>query len=200
MDSEYEAYPLTFMILILPVCKLLLINGYVSSLRSVSLHSHASSVPTLNGMNFSEWKEHVEFHLGVLDLDLALRCEKSAALTNTSSAETKSLHEGWERSNRLGLMFMRMTIANNIKITLPDADDAKVYLTSIETRFKQADKSLAGTLMAKLTTMKYDGSRGMHEHVLEMTNLAAQLKNLGMSMDEFFLVQFLELIVLVSLV
>ncbi|KAF7129770.1 hypothetical protein RHSIM_Rhsim10G0161400 [Rhododendron simsii] len=87
-------------------------------------------------------------------------------------------------------MFMRMTIANNIKTTLPDAEDAKVYLTSIETPFKQADKSLAGTLMAKLTTMKYDGSRGMYEHVLEMTNLAAQLKNLGMSVDEFFLVQF----------
>lgn len=141
-------------------------------------------------MNFSEWKEHVEFHPGVLDLDLALRCEKPAALTDKSSAEEKSLHEAWERSNRLGLMFMRMTIANNIKTTLPNAEDAKVYLTSIETRFKQADKSLAGALMAKLTTMKYDGSRGMHEHVLEMTNLAAQLKNLGMSVDEFFLVQF----------
>ncbi|KAF7144851.1 hypothetical protein RHSIM_Rhsim04G0079900 [Rhododendron simsii] len=120
----------------------------------------------------------------------ALRCEKPAALTDKSSAEAKSLLEAWERSNRLGLMFMRMTIANNIKTTLPDAEDAKVYLTSIETRFKQADKSLAGTLMAKLTTMKHDGSHGMHEHVLEMTNLAAQLKNLGMSVDEFFLVQF----------
>ncbi|XP_024163957.2 uncharacterized protein LOC112170921 [Rosa chinensis] len=31
----------------------------------------------------------------------------------------------------------------------------------------------------------------MHEHVLEMTNLAAKLKALGMNVDEFFLVQFI---------
>ena len=42
--------------------------------------------------------------------------------------------------------------------------------------FQTAEKSLAGTLMAKLTTTKFDGMRGMHEHVLEMTNLAAQLR------------------------
>ncbi|RVW70125.1 hypothetical protein CK203_062183 [Vitis vinifera] len=33
-----------------------------------------------------------------------------------------------------------------------------------------ADKSLAGTLMAELTTMKLDGTCGMHEHILEMSN------------------------------
>jgi len=36
-----------------------------------------------------------------------------------------------------------------------------------------ADKSLVGTLMSTLTTMKFDGSRTMHEHVIEMTNIAA---------------------------
>ena len=45
--------------------------------------------------------------------------------------------------------------------------------------------------MAKLTTMKFDGMRGIQEHVLEMTNLTAQLKTLGMNVDEFFLVQFI---------
>lgn len=45
--------------------------------------------------------------------------------------------------------------------------------------------------MAKLTTMKFDGRHGMHEHVIEMINLVAQLKTLGMNVDEFFLVQFI---------
>ena len=48
----------------------------------------------------------------------------------------------------------------------------------MEERFCIADKSLAGT-------------RKMHEHILEMTNLAAKLKVLGMNIDEFFLVQFI---------
>ena len=53
------------------------------------------------------------------------------------------------------------------------------------------DKPLVGTLMSKLTNMKFDGSCTMHEHVLEMTNIAAKLKSLGMIVDEFFLVQFI---------
>ena len=56
---------------------------------------------------------------------------------------------------------MRMTIANNIKTILPKTDSAKKFLLNVEDHFKTADKSLAGTLMAKLTTMKFDGKRGI---------------------------------------
>ncbi|XP_059629531.1 uncharacterized protein LOC132272391 [Cornus florida] len=84
-----------------------------------------------------------------------------------------------------------MTIANNIKITLPQADNAKEYLKNIKERFCTADKSLAGKLMADLTTMHFDGTRSMHEHVLDMTNHVAKLKTLGMNVDETFLVQFI---------
>ena len=56
---------------------------------------------------------------------------------------------------------MRMAIANNIKTTLPKTKNAKEFLSNVEDRFKTADKSLAGTLMAKLTTMKFDGKRGI---------------------------------------
>jgi hypothetical protein len=157
----------------------------------VSLHLHASSVPILNGMNFLDWKEQVQFHLGVLDLDVALEYEKPASIISNSSAEEKSTFKAWERSNKLSLKFRRMTVANNIKSTLPTTENAKEFLKSVGERFKTTDKSLAGTLMAKLTTMKFDGTRGIHEHVLEMKNLAAQLKTLEMKVDEFFLVQFI---------
>ncbi|XP_050118743.1 uncharacterized protein LOC126596264 [Malus sylvestris] len=138
-----------------------------------------------------DWSEQVQFHLGVLDLDLALRTDKLVALTNTSSIEEKSLYNVWERLNRLSMMFMRMTIASNIKTGLPHAEIAKEYLKNIETRFKTANKSLAGTLMAELTTKKFDGMQSMHEHVLEMTNIASKLKTLGMNVDNSFLVQFI---------
>ena len=45
--------------------------------------------------------------------------------------------------------------------------------------------------MTKLTTMKFDGTRGIQEHVLEMINLVAELKTLRMNVDEFFLMQFI---------
>ena len=157
----------------------------------IALNSHASFVPILTGTNFSEWKEQVEFTLGVLDLDLAFLIEKPTDLTDKSSADEKSLFHAWERSNRLSVKFMRMTIANNIKTTLPQSENAKEFMKNVQKRFKTADKSLAGKLMAELTTIRYDGTRTMHDHVIEMSNLAAKLKNLGMTVDESFLVQFI---------
>ena len=59
-----------------------------------------------NGLNFAEWKEQVNFHLGILDLDLALLEAKSADLTEASTDEEKLYHKAWTRSNRLSLMFM----------------------------------------------------------------------------------------------
>ena len=72
----------------------------------ISLHLHASSIPILNGTNFSDWSEQAQFHLGVLDLDLALRTEKPPTITEKSSAEEKTLSHSWERSNRLSILFM----------------------------------------------------------------------------------------------
>ncbi|KAB5561216.1 hypothetical protein DKX38_006173 [Salix brachista] len=117
--------------------------------------------------------EQVEFTLGVLDLDLALLKDKPDPLTDNSTPEEKTLFNTWERSDRLSIMFLRMTIASNIKTSLPKPENAKDYMKAIEERFKTADKSLAGKLMADLTTIKFDGTRSMHEHVIEMTNLAA---------------------------
>ena len=38
--------------------------------------------------------------------------------------------------------------------------------------------------MGTLTTMKFDGSRTMHEHGIEMTNVAARLKSLRMEVEK----------------
>ena len=73
---------------------------------------------------------------------------------------------------------MKMSIENNIKTTLPKTDNAKEMLNFVDKRSQTADKSLVGTLMSTLTTMKFDGSRIMHEHVIKMTNLSTRLKSL----------------------
>uniref|UniRef100_A0A5B7BVZ8 CCHC-type domain-containing protein n=1 Tax=Davidia involucrata TaxID=16924 RepID=A0A5B7BVZ8_DAVIN len=156
-----------------------------------SLHSHASSVPILNGSNVSEWYEQVQFTLGVLDLDMTLLVDKPVDITEDSTTDEVNLFKSWERSNRLSLMFMRMTIANNIKTSLPQNANALEFLRAVEDRFRSADKSLAGTLMAELTTTKYDGNRGVQDHILNMTDKAAKLNALGMRVDESFLVQFI---------
>ena len=86
--------------------------------------------------------------------------------------EEKVHYEAWERSNRLILMFMRMTVAYSIKTTLLKTDNAKRFMGLVGERSQTANKSLTETLMSTLTTIKFDGSCIMHEHVIEMTNIA----------------------------
>ncbi|XP_016510068.1 uncharacterized protein LOC107827436 [Nicotiana tabacum] len=155
---------------------------------AIPFHSLASSVTVFNGLNFSKWLEQVQFHLGVMDLNLALLNDKPAAITNSSSADEKSFHKAWEHSSMLSIMFMRMNIASNIKSTIPQTESAREYLKFVAEHFRSADKSLVGILVAELTTMKFDGSRSMQNHIIEMTNIAARLQTLGMKVDDFFLV------------
>ena len=81
-----------------------------------------------NGPNFSYWNEQVQFHLGVLDLDLAILEEKSTTNTNASSNEEKTHYKVWKRSKRLNLMLMRMNFADNIKTTLLKIESAKRFM------------------------------------------------------------------------
>ncbi|XP_047258525.1 uncharacterized protein LOC124890772 [Capsicum annuum] len=155
---------------------------------ALALQSHSASITTFNGLNFLDWCEQIKFHLGVLDLDVALYSEKPTAITEASSDEEKSHYKHWDRSNRLGLMFMQMNIAGNIKTPLPKTESAKELLKLMEESSQTTDKSLYRTLMGTLTIMKFDGLRAMHEYVFEMTNIATTLKSLGMEVEQNFLI------------
>ena len=86
---------------------------------------------------------------------------------------------------------MRITVADNIKTASPRTDNTKEFMGLVGERFQTDDKSLVGTLMITLTTIKFDGSCTMYEHVIEKTNIATRLKTLGMTMNENFLVLFI---------
>ena len=157
---------------------------------TISFHLQASSVIIFNGLNFFEWSQQIKFHLGVLVLDLSL-WEEKPVVTNNNTKEEMSKLKAWKQSNRLSIMFMQMTIANNIKIVIPQVEHAREYLKFVEECFYFVDKSLTSILIAQLTTMKFDRSRSMQEHTIEMTNIVARLMALGMIMDNSFMVQFI---------
>ena len=121
----------------------------IAALSCVSMLSQVASIVKFNGLNFAEWHEQIQFHLGVLDLDLALLTDKPAAIDDNSSDDDVAFHQAWERSNRLSIMLMRMTLESNIKSTIPKFDSAKDLLKHVEKNSLSecADKALAGTLM-----------------------------------------------------
>ncbi|KAJ0099970.1 hypothetical protein Patl1_20333 [Pistacia atlantica] len=67
----------------------------------------------------------------------------------------------------------------------------KKYLSFVEDRFRSANKSLSTTLMSCLTAIKYDDSRSMHDHLIEIMNIATKLRRLGMAIDDDFLIHFI---------
>ncbi|KAM3203091.1 hypothetical protein P3L10_030717 [Capsicum annuum] len=148
-----------------------------------SLSDHMSSIPELNSSNFSEWKEQLQITLGCLDLDLCFRIDKPL--------EECTNYATWEHSNRLSLMIMKSKIAKNIKKSIPDSTRAREFLASVEREFKASDKPPIGTLMEIFTTKKYNGTSGVREHVVEMADMAEQLKSMDMIISESFLVQFI---------
>ncbi|KAL3514168.1 hypothetical protein ACH5RR_026885 [Cinchona calisaya] len=74
-----------------------------------------SSVVTFNGFNFAEWKEQVEYQLGIQDLDQFILEENTPAPSEDDIAEERVTRKTWDRSNRLGLKFIRTTITANTK-------------------------------------------------------------------------------------
>ena len=161
---------------------------------SLNLFALGNAVVKFNGLNYADWSEQIQFHLGVMDLDLALISdEKPTALTETSTEADKSLYEAWERSNRLSLNLMRMTMAENIKPSMPKTDNARKFMRKVKEHSQSdlADKSIVGSLMSELTTKKFDWSQPIHDHVTDMANLAVKLKTMGMDVSETFLVQFI---------
>ena len=70
----------------------------------------------------------IQFQLGVMDLDLVIVSETPTTITETSTEANKSFYEAWERSNRLSLNLMRMTMAENVKPTMPKTENAKEFM------------------------------------------------------------------------
>ncbi|KAK2965851.1 hypothetical protein RJ640_027138 [Escallonia rubra] len=157
---------------------------YYLAYSPAAITGYLSSIESLSGTNFRKWKEQISIILGVIDLDYALRVDAHAALMAESSTEQKAAYEKWERSNRISLMIMKGSITTAIRGAIPDSDNAKLYLTHIEEQFQDSSKAHATTLITKIVTLKYSGSNGVREHILQMNNMASQLKCLDMEISE----------------
>ena len=67
----------------------------------------------------------------------------------------------------------------------------KEYLKAIEQQFETSEKALASTLMTEMCSMKFNGTKGVCEYIMEIRDIAAQLKSLEIEMSESFLVHFI---------
>ncbi|KAK9725947.1 hypothetical protein RND81_05G179600 [Saponaria officinalis] len=112
---------------------------------SSNIPASANSVVKFNGLSYDEWSEQIRFTLGIMALDLAiLSDEEPSAITDKSSKDEISLYETWERSNRLSLNLMRLTMAESIKPSMPKTEKAREFMKKIKecSQSELADKSI----------------------------------------------------------
>ncbi|GJV18761.1 retrovirus-related pol polyprotein from transposon TNT 1-94 [Tanacetum coccineum] len=91
----------------------------------------------------------------------------------------------------MSLMIIKNSISVAIRGAIPDSENAKEYLSSVEEQFKGTSKAHASTLILKMLTTKYDGVSGIREHIMMMSDMANKLKGMDMEISEGFLVHFI---------
>lgn len=155
------------------------------TLASVStISANINSIPVLNGTNFKNWKENIEIVLGCMDLDLALRIEQPASLTDASSPDDKKNFEKWDRSNRMSLMIIKRGIPEAFRGAISEKlTTAKEFLAEIEKRFLKNDKAKTSTLLQSLIFMKYNGKGNIREYIMGMSHVASKLKALNLELS-----------------
>ncbi|XP_042988804.1 uncharacterized protein LOC122316341 [Carya illinoinensis] len=148
-------------------------------------------IPMLDGTNFSDWKDSVQFTLAYMDLDYALCVEQPPATIDTDVQEVIENRQWWERSNRLSLMLIKSRMSKSVRGSIGDCATIKELMQAIEKQFVRSDKVLASTLIRQFTTKAFDSSKGMHAYITEMRDIVSQLKGLKIEISELLLVHFI---------
>ncbi|XP_068655747.1 uncharacterized protein [Aristolochia californica] len=164
---------------------------YALFLQPVNFSDIRCDILDLKGDNYKVWREIILLHLGWMDIDYAIRKDEPPTITNTSTAAKIVLYERWERSNRLSIMFFKTRISASIRGSVDQHEKVKDLLKAIDEQFVTSDKALASTLILKLSSLWLTSIRGVHEHIMQMRDIAVQLKKLEVDMSESFLVHYI---------
>ncbi|KAK9690672.1 hypothetical protein RND81_09G145600 [Saponaria officinalis] len=133
---------------------------------AATISGNLNSIPVLNGTNFKDWKESMLIVLGCMDLDLAIRKDCPAPLTDASSPDDKREFEKWERSNRMSLMIIKRGIPEAFRGAVSDEiTGAKEFLAEIEKRFIMEMSHIA----SKLKALKLDLSDDLLVHLFKVS-------------------------------
>ena len=88
-------------------------------------------------------------------------------------------------------MYIKTKISVGIRGSIKQHKNVRESLKAIDKQFVTLDKALESTLIMKFTSLKLIGIIGVHEHIMEMRDIVAQMKKLEVEMSKSFLVHFI---------
>ncbi|XP_068312525.1 uncharacterized protein [Pyrus communis] len=107
--------------------------------------------------------------LGLMDFDLALRENEPAKPADDVTAKKKNEYERWVKANRMVLMVIKRSMTNLVRGTITKSDNAKAYLDSIETKFKESKKGYIGKRVPNKDEVSVFVGNGVHWRYPERT-------------------------------
>ena len=155
---------------------------------SFAVNNNNATIEILSGSNYKRWRSDIEFDLGMMDLDMALREDEPPKPTNESTEAMRAHYAKWERSNRLSLISIKRSIAEHLLGGIPESNNAKEFLVVVANRYQTSDNAEAGYFMDELMNMRYNDIKGVCEYILKMVHLQTRLKALDIPIPDKFIV------------
>ena len=126
-----------------------------------------------------------------MDTDYAIKKDQPPTVTTTSTPAQVTLYDRWERSNRLGVIFIKTKIFVGICGWVEQYTKVKELLKAIDEQFETSDKALASTRIMKFSSLRLTDIKGMCDHIIQMRDISAELRTLEVKMSETFLVHYI---------
>ncbi|XP_022880698.1 uncharacterized protein LOC111397968 [Olea europaea var. sylvestris] len=117
--------------------------------------------------------------------------DEPTRITDASIAADIALYEKWERSNRLGIIFIKTKIFADLPGSVDQHNKVQDLIKAIDDQFVTSIKALVSTLIMKFSSLKLINVKGVIEHIMQMRDIMGQLKRLEFEMSEFFLVHYI---------
>ncbi|XP_019155832.1 PREDICTED: uncharacterized protein LOC109152642 [Ipomoea nil] len=174
------------------LCLKILIQTFTFTASQSVTHTNLNiEVPELRGDNYKIWKERVLLSLGWKGLDFAIHNEKPPVPAEDSTQDDIALYERCNKSNRLSTMYIKAKISDGIQGSVSEKHkDVQALLKSIDDQFVTSEKALASTLIMRFSSLRLTSVKGVREHIMELRDIVAQLKTLGVDMSDDFVVYY----------
>ncbi|KMS95368.1 hypothetical protein BVRB_008910 [Beta vulgaris subsp. vulgaris] len=126
-----------------------------------------------------------------MDIDYAIRKDEPPNITASSTLDAIDLYEKWERPNRLSVMFIKTKISASIHGSVDKHTKVKDLLKAIDEKLASSDKALASTLIMQFSSIRLTEIKGVRDHIMRMGDIAAQLKDLKVTISDTFLAHYI---------
>ncbi|KAK4278662.1 hypothetical protein QN277_016482 [Acacia crassicarpa] len=126
-----------------------------------------------------------------MDIDYAIRKDEPPSITVASTPDQVDLYEKWERSNRLSVMFIKISISADIRGSVEQHNKIRPLLKAIDEQLWTSDKAFTDTLIMKFSSPRLTAVKNVCKHIILIRDIEAQLKSLEVDMSDSFLIHYI---------